>query len=262
MRARPPKRSFVRLSLVFAGLTAARPARAIDPFEIQVYDGTANDPGHPGLELHVNHVARGVTESDPPELPPHRQTHFTLEPSYGLLPFWELGGYFQTTLRGDGTFDYSGIKLRSKFVTPPDWHPHLRLGVNLELSLLPDTYDRDRWGTEVRPIAAWENETWLFAVNPIVDTSLAGPGWRDGPSFEPAALAMVKVRSAFGFGLEYYGDFGPIADPLPLSKEQHYLYEVEYLLLIRHVELQIGFGEGLTAASNPLTLKMIAGYEF
>jgi hypothetical protein len=26
-----------------------------------------------------------------------------LEPSYGVTPFWELGGYLQTALRPDGT---------------------------------------------------------------------------------------------------------------------------------------------------------------
>src|ERR1700722_96602 len=127
------------LALFAVALVAlsARTAAAVDPFEIQVYDGTANSPGSPGLELHVNRVFSGLTTAPPPELPQNGQTHFTLEPSLGITPFWELGGYFQTTLRADGTFDYAGVKLRSKFVTPKDWQPHLRLGLNVEVSLLP-----------------------------------------------------------------------------------------------------------------------------
>ena len=50
----------------------------------------------------------------------------SVEPSLGLEPWWEVGAYFQTAVRRDGTFDYAGVKLRSKFVTPPTWHPHLR----------------------------------------------------------------------------------------------------------------------------------------
>src|SRR5437879_1584305 len=137
-------------------LLFAAPARALDPFEIQVYDGTSNAPGVPGLELHLNYVANGVRESDPPELAPHRQAHATLEPSLGITRSWEIGGYFQTSLRADGTFDYAGVKLRSKHVTPPKWHEHWRLGANFELSLLPERYDVERWGAEVRPIVAWE----------------------------------------------------------------------------------------------------------
>jgi hypothetical protein len=80
------------LLAAFVGLHA-RPARAVDPFEIEVYDGEANEPGAPGLELHANAVPSGRRESIAPELPLNHQSHFTLEPSLGLLPWWELGGY-------------------------------------------------------------------------------------------------------------------------------------------------------------------------
>src|SRR6185369_10236763 len=183
---RAPFRLPFRIAAAGVSLSWAGTAGAVDPFEIQVYDGTADPPGAPGAELHLNTVPSGRKMADGPELAPDRQTHFTLEPSFGVAPFWELGAYLQTTLRPDGAFTYAGAKLRSKFVTIPDWHPHWRLGVNLELSLLPEAYDRDRWGTEVRPIAAWEDDLWHLAFNPILDTSLAGAGAEDGPSFEPA----------------------------------------------------------------------------
>ena len=99
-----------------------------------------------------------------PELPPNRQAHATLEPSYGVTDSWELGAYLQGTLLPGGTFEYSGVKLRSKLVTPPGWHEHLRLGVNFELSRLPVAYDPARWGVEVRPIVAWEDDRFLFAL--------------------------------------------------------------------------------------------------
>jgi len=47
-----------------------RPARAVDPFEIEVYDGTANQPGMPGIELHLNTVPSGRLDWNGPELPP------------------------------------------------------------------------------------------------------------------------------------------------------------------------------------------------
>jgi hypothetical protein len=252
-----------RASLLALALVLASPrARAIDPFEIQVYDGTANDPGAPGLELHVNRVFSGLTTAASPELPQNHQSHFTLEPSLGLTPFWELGGYFETALRGDGTFDYAGVKLRSKFVTPKGWQPHLRLGVNLEVSLLPSTYDRNRWGGEIRPIVAWENERWLFAVNPIVDLSFAGPDASQGPTFQPAGMAKVKIADELALGFEYYADLGPISGFVPLRQEEHYLYEAADLLSIPHFELNAGVGEGLTAASNGFVAKIILGYEW
>src|SRR5262245_37623026 len=104
-----------------AALTHASPAAAVDAFEIQVYDGTANPPGQPGVELHANGVPRGVTVAAAPELPPNHQTHLTLEPALGITRIWELGAYLETAVLPDGGFDFAGVKLRSKLVTPPDW---------------------------------------------------------------------------------------------------------------------------------------------
>jgi len=253
----------VRFTLFLTGVAfIAHDALAVDAFEIQVYDGTANQSGAPGLELHLNRIFDGVKTADPPELPPHHQTHLTLEPSVGVTPFLELGGYFQTAVRADGSFDYAGTKLRSKFVTPEGSLGSHRLGVNLEVSLLPERYDRNHWGTEVRPIVAWENERWLFAVNPIIDVPLGVPSARDGPTFEPAAMVKVKIAQVIAIGLEYYAAFGPLAKPSAPSDELHYLYEVLDILALLHFELNAGLGEGLTSASNALVAKMIVGYSW
>ena len=238
-------------------------ARAGDPFEIQVYDGTANAPGVPGLELHLNDWATGHRDATAPEAPLHGQTHATLEPSFGVTRSWELGAYLQFADRADaGTLDWAGVKLRSKLVTPPGRRgPWRSSGVNLEVSYLPASYDRDRWGSEIRPIVAWQNEDWLFAVNPILGQSLAGGGASDGPSFEPAA----KASRAFGpiaLGVEYYATLGPLVAPLPLRLQEHYVFETTDLIGFDRVEVNAGIGEGLTPASAGIIVKVILGYTF
>ncbi len=235
------------IRLLIAASLLSLPAAALDPFEIQIYDGTANAAGEPGLELHLNYVARGLRSSVGPELPPDHQAHVTLEPSYGVTSFWELGAYLQGTLRPDGSFDYAGAKLRSKLVTPPGWHEHLRLGINLELSLLPSSYDRSRWGAEVRPIIAWENDRWLFALNPNVEMALAAPDRGEGPGLEPGAMAKLKL-AGLAVGIEYYASLGPV--------------EALDVLSWGGVELNVAVGEGLTDSSNRVVLKTIVGYSF
>jgi hypothetical protein len=260
MARTPPARGALIVLSTLASLGTARVAAAVDPFEIQVYDGTANAQGVPGLELHVNDWLTGHRDAaTPPELPLHGQLHATLEPSYGVLPWWELGGYLQMALRDDGTFDYAGVKLRSKFVTPPDWNHRWRLGMNLELSYLPGAYDHDRWGSEIRPIVAWQSEAWLFALNPILDQPLAGSDATAGPSFEPA-LKFARTLGPVAAGLEYYASFGPLSAPLPWRLQEHYLYEVIDLLSVEHFELNAGLGEGLTPESAGLVVKVIIGY--
>jgi hypothetical protein len=209
------------MRLALLALLAAAPALAFDPYEIQVYDGTADAPGQPGLEVHLNH-AQGTT------------TNVTFEPSFGVLPFWELGGYLMTS---DGR--YQGAKLRTKFVTPEGWHPNLRLGLNAEISRIP----HEGWGGEIRPILAWENERFLFAANPNVGFPL---------SFEPGAMGKMKLGPV-GAGLEYYGSF---------AEREHYLFEAVDLVGLKGVEVNAGIGEGLTAQSRSLIFKMILGYAF
>ena len=238
----------------------ARPARAraVDRFEIQVYDGTAESPGEPGLELHLNGVPVGIATAVPPELSPNHQTHMTLEGSLGLTRVWEIGAYLQSAVLADGSFAFGGTKLRSKFVTPPGWQRWLRLGCNFEVSWVPSSFEADRWGAEIRPIIAWENARWEFAANPIVELSFTGAA----PSFAPAVMALVKIAGKVSLGVEYYGDIGPISSPAALSEQQHYLFEVVNLIAISDFELNAGIGEGLSHGSNDLIAKVIIGYAF
>jgi hypothetical protein len=249
-------------SVALACLFVAPPVLAGDPFEIEVYDATANAPGVPGLELHLNDWATGNRAATPPEAPLHGQFHATLEPSLGLTPFWELGAYLQGAVRDDdGVVDWAGGKLRSKFVTPSSWDAHWRLGLNLEVSYLPPAYDHDRWGSEVRPIVAWQDRNWLFAFNPILDQPLFGADASQGPSFQPA-LKVARTIGPVAVGFEYYATLGPLSAILPWRDEEQQLFEVVDVLSIEHLELNLGVGEGLTQASEGVVMKAIVGYEF
>jgi hypothetical protein len=252
----------LRLCTLVAGLLVVSRALAGDPFEIQVYDGTANAPGVPGLELHLNDWATGNRESTAPEAPLHGQFHATLEPSLGITAFWELGAYLQGAVRtDDGVVDWAGAKLRSKFVTPASWDAHWRLGANVEVSYLPPAYDDDRWGVELRPIVAWHDADWLFAFNPILDQALAGSDASQGPSFQPAAK-VARTVGPVAIGVEYYATLGPFSALLPWHAEQQQVFEVVDLLSVDRLELNVGIGEGLTQSSSGLVLKGILGWEF
>ncbi len=252
-------------ALVAAGIAScAAPtnSRAGDPFEIQVYDGTANPPGIFGLEVHLNDWATGNRTSDPPELPLHGQFHTTFEPSFGVTPFWELGAYLQFAVRtDDGVVDWAGVKLRSKFVTPEGWDPHWRLGVNLEVAYLPPVFDSSGWGCDMLPIAVWNVRAWLFVVNPILDWALASPGAAQGPSFQPCAK-VARTVGPVALGIEYYATFGPGLAFVPWSQESQQVFEVIDFLSVDRLELNFGVGEGLTQASQGVVFKAIVGYEF
>jgi hypothetical protein len=265
------RRQTASLFLLLALVLWFPPSRALagDPFEIQVYDATANPPGVPGLELHLNNwtIRPDSALTTPPEYPLAGQFHATLEPSLGITPFWELGAYVQMALRTDSggtTADWAGAKLRSKFVTPPGWDAHWRLGLNLELDYLPPGYDASRWGGEIRPIVAWQDPDWLLAFNPIVDQSFAPPGASQGPDFEPALKIARTVGAGrdLALGIEYYATLGPFSSILPWRDQQQQIFEVLDVLSIQRFELNFGVGEGLSAASEGVVIKAILGYSF
>ena len=193
-------------------IAVASAARAFDPFEIQVYDGTADAPGEKGLELHLNRAPG--------------EWHATLEPSYGVLPFWEVGGYLETA-----NGEYAGAKLRSKLVHALG---DFRFGVNLELS----NEKVAGWGGEIRPILAFENDRFILVMNPNIEFPIA---------FAPCAMAKIKL-GPIAVGPEWYGTF---------PDDEQYLFGAVDLIAVKNFELNVAVGAGHATIG-----KMILGYVF
>jgi hypothetical protein len=252
---------FRTAALLFALGCAYAPAWAVDAFEIQVYDASVNRPGEAGLEVHANYTPAGnTTGAFPGQVPPDHLAHLTFEPSYGLTPWWELGGYLQTAYSGDGGTRFGGWKLRTKFARPYRAGEPVFLAVNFELSHVPDKFEESEWGGEIRPIIGTEQGRWFLSVNPILSWGFSGAAGSATPEFEPAAKLRWDTHRGFGLGFEYYAGLGPVNGFLPARRQEQYLYAA-YDLLGSH-ELNIGVGRGLSPASNDWTLKMITGFSF
>ena len=247
--------------LAVGALLAPRVAAAFDPFEVQVYDGETNDPGAASLELHANYHHAPKRPASPPEIAQHKQAHFNFEPALGITRFWELGAYFQLAAAVDGTLYWAGTKLRTKFVTPEGWHPHLTVGINFEFAFIPQAFDSDRYGGEIRPIIGWEDKYFHVAANPNIEFSVAGQGLRTGPGFNPAISAVGKIPDIVSLGVEYYASIGPFTQPTPIKSAEHYLFGVANILAFAGWELNFGVGAGLTPGSNDLIVKAIFGHE-
>lgn len=246
--------------LTVACLLFSRAGTAADRFEIQVYDGSANEPGVLSLENHVSLTARGDRRGEPPEAPTDRQVHWTLETALGATRVWEPGVYLQTAFVPGEGYGYAGAKLRSKFMVP-HFDETLRLGVNFEIGRIRERFEADQWGTEIRPIVALDFPTVKIAVNPILGVPLAHGGYRDGPDFEPAISVKGVLSRRAALGIEYYAALGPVGSPSPLREQEHYFYAAVDADLGGGFALNYGVGYGL-AAAEPLTLKAIIAYEF
>jgi len=258
-------RSFV--TLVVLALVPG-PARAIDRFEIQVYEAEINDPGHLGLELHTNYTARG--ERAPAyagEIAPDRTARFTLEPAYGVTSWLELGGYVQLLVAPGTGARYAGNKLRVKMLAPKLFGDDFFLGVNVEVGRVPVAVEQDQWANELRPFVGYQSRWLLLDLNPIIGYALSGRD-RFRPELEPAAKIAVNTQLGFAVGAEYYAELGFVDALLPLRDQAHYLFGVVDLVPAMGRpdspwEVNLAVGGGITrAADQQVIVKTIVGRGF
>ena len=258
-----PRRSAPLAALATALLSFLSPpliadARAQDRFEIQVYDSEVAEAGEAGLELHSNFTFKGSKVTSPEgELPTQQVLRLTLEPHLGVFGWGEIGGYFQTAVRPEGSLDFAGFKLRFKAKWPEKLLGGVvGLSVNAELSRVPAAYEANVWATELRPAIDARLGRFYASFNPIIATDLQGT-LAGHPQFEPAGKVTFFILPALSVGAEYYAAFGPIDSFLPLGEQSHRGYAIVDFST-EHLDLNAGLGRGWGTA-EPWVAKMIFG---
>jgi hypothetical protein len=231
-----------------------------DKFEIQVYDSQTDTILVPRVEIHLNYAQSGTSQaSEEGELPTNHVAHYTLEPQTGLADWCEIGGYFQTALRPEGTFDFAGVKLRFKArLLQPLWNV-VRLAVNTEISMIPSAYEASRWGSEVRPIADLRLGLFYASVNPILSIDFQG-AYAGRPQLQPATKASLDLVPGLALGAEYYAGLGPIDGFFSSAEQTHQLFgALDWSSSL--VDLNFGVGYGFGAGERWVT-KAIVGIQW
>lgn len=277
-RAVTAGRSLVRaLALAACAAVAggAGRAAALDRFEIQVYEGEANDPGQLGLEMHLNFTGSGIRTPDyPGQVPPDRVGRVTLEPALGVTRWLELGAYLQLMLAPGGDARYGGSKFRAKLLLPESARDALApffLGLNVEIGRVPGAVEQQGWANEFRPIVGLRSGRWLVSLNPIFGYPLSGPD-RFQVDLEPCGKVSWNTELGFAVGAEYYASLGPVRSLLPVDEQEHLLLAVFDLEEPTRAaapaggspwELNVGIGGGLTSATpQHFLVKAIVGRAF
>jgi hypothetical protein len=206
------------LLLCYAPTTAAQ-----DPFEIHIYEYEPMSRGQYSLEAHLNLNAQGTGARDGTLLPTSRQTHLTLEPTFGLSESFAFGFMFLNAWEPGYTPQFAGWRVLPHVYAPESWHLPVRVGFVAELSFQKARYEENSRRIELRPILDREFERWQVVFNPVVERALHGPGTAHGWNFEPALLLRWK-RKHFSPSLEYYGEIESINVPPRAQPEVHQLF--------------------------------------
>ncbi|HSU91759.1 MAG TPA: hypothetical protein VLI44_09910, partial [Sporolactobacillaceae bacterium] len=149
---------------VIAILAAARPSPAIDFYEIQIYDTDTEPVGHVMLELHSNTTTTATGESAKSAMDVH-QIHETLEATYGVLHWMEIGQYFATAKLSNGNYEYSGSRTKIHFAIPQSFEWPVQFGGNIEFAYMRRAAEENPLTLELRPIIGGTYKKFRLVAN-------------------------------------------------------------------------------------------------
>ena len=196
---------------------------AQDPFEIHIYEYEPLLRGRYSFEAHLNLIAQGTPSRDGTLLPTERQTHLTLEPTFGLSDNFALGFMFLNAWKPGYSPQFAGWRILPHAYAPEKWRLPFRLGFVAEFSFQTTRYEENSRRIELRPILDREFERWQVVFNPVVERAIHGPGTAHGWNLEPALLLRWK-RKTFSPSLEYYGEIASINVAPRAQPEVHQLF--------------------------------------
>jgi hypothetical protein len=246
--------SCVRLAAILMFIGFALPCAA-QTDEIQVYDATIAPTGTFNLTLHNNYTPSGSsTPAFQGGIVPDKSLNGVAEWAYGVVPWFEAGLYFPLySLTRDNSILYNGFKLRALFVTPDAAKREFFYGVNFEFSFNTAHWDAHTYTSEIRPIIGSHVGRFDFIFNPIVDNSWNG---FSNLEFVPATRVAMAITDRYKVAVEEYDDFGRVSHFLPAAKQSHQLFGV-LDINIHGLAIEMGFGAGLTGASDHRIVKLI-----
>jgi hypothetical protein len=144
------------------------------------------------------------------------------------------------------------------FVSPNAAERTFWYGVNFELSYNARHWQEARYALEIRPILGWRFGPVDLLRNPIIDFPFhGGPG---ALTFAPADRITYNLSQTWSLAVEHYADYGSFANLAPLGPVscafRRYRHTSDPL------NLEFGIGDGFTAVSESLILKLIVTRSF
>lgn len=232
---------------------------AQDNYEIQVYGAATVKKGSTMFELHSNYTKIGSIETKNGVNATNHIFHETIEITHGFTDNFEIGIYMFNALGSDGRTAYVGSHIRPRIAAPEKWKLPFGLSLATEVGYQKLHYSEDDWSLEIRPIIDKTINKWYVAFNPTIDRSLHGLNKSQGYTFSPNVKASYAISKIIAPGIEYYGSLGPVNKFLPYNQQNEQLFLTLDVDFSADWELNLGYGFGLTDATDKSIIKMILG---
>ena len=236
-------------------------AWATDFYELQIYTVETAPQGHLLVEVHSNDLTSATGQEARRALPVY-QYHNTIEATYGVLPYLEVGQYLCTGRLNSDTYEYAGARSKVHFGIPATESWPVAFGANLEFDYMRRAAVSDPLALEVMPIAEARLGRFTIIGNLTFEKQFSGPGTHQGIGFEPVGALDYRLLEWLEPSVEYFGDIGAIATPLGLAGQQQFIVPAVNLYLLPQLEFNVGVGFGLTRASNGTFIASTIGWQF
>jgi hypothetical protein len=250
---------FIRIAFIVCFLLISQIVSGQNNYEIQVYASQTQAVHSTMLELHSNYTFDGSTQIVDGVLPSNHSLHETLEITTGITPVFEIGAYLFTNYTPGYGYQIVGTHIRPRVMAPGSWGIPFGLSLSVEVGYQKPAYSNDTWSLEIRPIIDKQWARLYISVNPTLGISLKSQYNSTVPTFEPNVKISYSVFKNAAFGVEYYGDMGPVTQFDQPNQQNQALFIAYDLQNNANWELNIGAGFGLTPATDGFVFKVILG---
>jgi len=186
----------------------------------------------------------------------------SLEIEYGMTDRWTIAGYADFEKPKDGEFKYvraRAVMGRYRFFEQGE--RFIDGAVEVEYYLPYKKYS-DAEKIETRIILVKDIRQVSIMLNPIFEKDVSGSEVDAGMEFEYAAGLYYRATPLLTPGVEFYGAMGEWSDLKPKALQEHYIFPRLGFKIKRRMGLDIGYGFGLTRASDDRVIKAILELEF
>jgi len=251
-----------QLALLLLSILAPLKIGAQGNYEIQIYGAATVPPDSTMVEVHSNFTVLGQRNAIQGVYPTNHQEHETLEITQGIKDWMEVGFYIFTSEQNGYRTQWVGDHIRPRVRAPDKWHWPVGVSVSTEVGYQRPVYSLDTWTWEIRPIIDKSVDRWYFAFNPALERTWHGPDARHGLGFAPGAKVSYDFTKKVSGGLEYYADYGRLAQFDSFHNQQQQLFAAADLNVSPSWEINIGVGIGVTGSTDHLIVKGILGRHF
>ncbi|MDB5231243.1 MAG: hypothetical protein JWN76_2048 [Chitinophagaceae bacterium] len=230
-----------------------------DNYEIQVYGSETMTKHYTMLELHSNYTFSGTKQKINGVFPSNHIWHETIEITHGFSDWFETGFYIFTSVGSNNRTNYVGSHIRPRVAIPQRYHFPVGLSLSAEIGYQKREYSEDDWSIEIRPIIDKDFGKLYLSFNPTFEKSLHGLNQKEGFEFAPNFKAALSLSKWIIPGIEYYGSLGVLNHLAPYQQQEHALFITLDSEFSPDWEFNIGYGFGLTNATDHSIIKLILG---